>query len=184
MPFLLVGLCFGNFFLWILFKADCLPASSAPATVFGHHSRCTVLTPWAGPGQDAQRGPGIHSCPQRLRAHFSLESDVGSQEGRAASLSSCCVPSFPEGCVRLPTQCWGAEWTSHQDSSPSIQAALRWGGPSTPQLGLGTFVSAPLSSILPGRAWPLFLILRSVLTRSGLEPGKLSKDEERLTQPQ
>ena len=117
-------------------RAGCLPASSAPATGFGHHSRCTVLTPWAGPGQDAQRGPGIHSCPQRLRARFSLESDVGSQEGRAASSSSRCVPSFPEGCVRLPTQCWGAVWTSHQDSSPSILAALSWGGPSTPHLGL------------------------------------------------
>ena len=183
-PFSWLSCVSGQFFLVVIIQSRLPPPLPQPPPVLSHHSRYILLTAWAGPRLDAQRGPGIHSCPQRLGARFSLESDVGSQEGRAASSSSCCVPHFPEGCVCLPTQCWGAAWTSHQDSSPCILAALRWGGPSALPLGLGIFVSAPLSSMLPGHAWPLFLLLRSVSTRSRLEPGKLSKEEERLTQPQ
>lgn len=103
----MVVLCFGNFFLWLLFRAGCpSPTSSAPASLKSP-LQVYPLDRLGWPSLDAQRGPGIHSCPQRLGACFSLESDVGSQEGRVASSSSCCVPRFPDGCVRLPTQCWG-----------------------------------------------------------------------------
>ena len=107
-PFSWLSCVSGQFFLVVIIQSRLPPPLPQPPPVLSHHSRYILLTAWAGPRLDAQRGPGIHSCPQRLGARFSLESDVGSQEGRAASSSSCCVPHFPEGCVCLPTQCWGA----------------------------------------------------------------------------
>lgn len=122
-----------------------LAAAAAPAPVLIHPSACTLLTPWAGPGQADQRASGraIHSCPQRLRARFSLSSGVGSEEGRAGSSSSGSVSSFPEGCVRLPTQCQEGGVDFPWSLLALHPGYSKTGGPSAAWPGLGNFVFLP-----------------------------------------